>query len=620
MRFWLCAFGMLTAAYLMAQTDKTIESPIRRVVIYKDGHCLTEREVIVEADQNPVRIENALNALMGGVWATVRHKTAQIVNLQARIVDEKRMAPPANLAELLFLNDGKRVAVSLMYPASPQPNQSVQTERYEGVLRVFKPSITYEDAYPTADPLPDYVPTPPTRPSFRWDWYYYPPTPPDYVQDRFSRVAQQATFAVETANSLVMFTPAQVKQIEFGEPYVREREVVVKRPMLEISLSGARQGERVPVRLYAIERGIRWIPEYQLVLPTARASEATLILSGVLINELQDLQNVEATVAVGTIQFMMQDHPSPMGLRETFRKLSRWFGEEPPQWYPWYTSAPRVTDVISAGGVGGFVPSAPSMPGMGFEQSSASASNSDTVAFLELPRINLPKNGVTHIQIMQQKLDVDYTHLWVYDLTEMERGTYTSGFYNRRSETTFTTLEDLAYRVAQERRFRNEVYEAMILRNTGNTPWTTAPITVLRGGSPVGQDVLLFTPPGDDAFIYMTPATRMSVACSVQKDREDPSGSFGTRAVDVNRATIRVQNLNEQPVRLMARVRFVGHFKDATREPKRVTAKTVDDTRFWDWYYRNRLQTNPYTEVVWDVEVPPGTSEWQFRYERRDVY
>ncbi|MCX7926125.1 MAG: hypothetical protein N2554_09975, partial [Fimbriimonadales bacterium] len=461
MRCWLCALGVLSVALVWAQVDnKMTPSPIRRVVIYKDGHCLVEREVTVEADRNPVRIENAFNALMGGVWATVRHKTAQLSGLYARLVEEKRTVPPENLAELLLLNEGKPVALTVMYPATPAPNQPVQTERYEGVLRVFKPNLSYEDAYPTAEPPPDYTPQPTTRPPSRWDWYYYQTTPPDYVQDKFSRTAQQATFAVETANGLAMFTPAQVKHIEFREPPVRQREVAAKRPVLELTLSGAGRGERVPVRLYSLEKGIRWIPEYQLVLPTARASEATLTLSGVILNELQDLNEVEAAVAIGSIQFMMHEQPSPLGLREAFRKLSRWFGEEPSQATYWYASPRSVAEIVGAGGfVGAAVPNA---PGMGIEQRGASSADSESIAFLSLPRLNLPKGGAARVEIAQQKLSVEHTHLWVHDLSEQERRGYDPWSSSRRQP--FTTLEDLAYRMAQERRFRGEVYEALILR------------------------------------------------------------------------------------------------------------------------------------------------------------
>ncbi|MCX7924489.1 MAG: hypothetical protein N2554_01615, partial [Fimbriimonadales bacterium] len=129
---------------------------------------------------------------------------------------------------------------------------------------------------------------------------------------------------------------------------------------------------------------------------------------------------------------------------------------------------------------------------------------------------------------------------------------------------------------------------------------------------------LLFTPPGDDSFVFITPAPRLSVSCTVDQEREQHT-NFGARWTTTHRATIRVQNLNEQPMRLTVRLRFIGHYKGATREPKRLTAKTIEDAQFWDWYYRNRLYLNPYTEIVWDVEVPPGASEWQFRFERRGV-
>ncbi|MCS7300897.1 MAG: hypothetical protein NZ556_05010, partial [Fimbriimonadales bacterium] len=304
--------------------------------------------------------------------------------------------------------------------------------------------------------------------------------------------------------------------------------------------------------------------------------------------------------------------------REAFRKLSRWFGEEATPMYYWYGAPPRITDVISRGGFGGAV--APSAPGMGFEQRSASPQSTDTIAFLNLPRLTLPKGGVARIEIAQQKLSVEHAYLWIHDLSERERNAYTS-WSAQRDRQRFTTLEELAYSVAQERLFRNEVYEAVILRNTGSTPWTTAPVTILRDNMPVGQDILLFTPPGEEAFVFITPAPRLGVVCTVEADTsQQASLGLGYTSQSPQRVTVRVQNLNEQPVRLVARVRFVGHYKDATREPKRILAKTATDPGFWHWYYGNRLQQNPYTELVWDVEAPPGVSEWQFRYERKALY
>ncbi len=614
MRFGLCLMGMLSCAMLWTQSLP----PVQRIVIYKDGHCLTEREIVVDADKNPLLVENAFNALLGGVWATTRHKTAQLESLTARLVEETRTLAPASLAELLMLNEGKRIAVTV--DLTTGANSSPRIDRYTGVLRVFKPNLLYTDAFPTAEPPPDYTPFPENPVATdRWGYAVYtkPPAPSDYAQDRFSRAAKQATFAIETENRLTLFDPQQVREIEFLETPVRERTITVKRPVLELRVTGAGRGERVPVQLVGIEKGVRWFPEYQLVLPSARAAEATLKLGGVIRNELEDLHAVEASVAVGTFQFMMKDQPSPLNQRDAFRTLSSWFGgqRQPQTW--WYAPSPRFSEWLVGGGYGGFggfggaMPSAPSgSPGMGFEQHTREPAPAETLTFFKLPqRITLPKDSAIRVDIAQQKVSVEHVHLWMQDLNEREWRNYV------RYETVDTralTIDDIAYLLAQERRFRREVYEAILLRNTGNTPWTTAPITVLRGDTTVGQDVLLYTPPDDEAVVFLTPTSKIGVSCVVEPEPKSDFTWTGYR--NLQRATIQVTNLNEHPVRLMVRLRFLGRYEDATRKPVRVVAKSVGDERFWQWYYSYQLRTHPYTEITWDVEVPPGASEWQMRF------
>ncbi|GBC93058.1 hypothetical protein HRbin15_01544 [bacterium HR15] len=627
MRTWLCTLIVLNLFSLHAQEkpqQKSIEQvPIRRIIIYKDGHCLTEREVKVNPTENPLRIVNATNALLGGVWAVSRHKTISLSGLYARMVDEKRSLAPANLAELLMLNEGKRVRLTLMFPNPSEQEKTVQTEQYEGTLRVFKPSLRYEDAYPTADAPPEYTP-PPTTPIRRPDNYYpysfyYPQhTPqqtPDYVQDLFSRTAAQANFAIETDRRMVFFNPAQVKQIEFLETPALEREVIVKRPVLELTLSGGRSREQVPVTLYSLEKGVRWIPEYLLFLPTEHASEGELVLAGTIINELEDLHQVDAAVVVGFTQFMMEQLPSPLSLRETFRRFSRWFEDDLFETPRYMYAAPRVADFLGFGGFsaseGAVAPSIPS--GMGLEIQSAGNNTGEPIALLRLPKLTLPKNSSVRVELSRQKLPVERTFLWTHDMSKSE---YQDSYYYSRRQQNPTTLEDLAFQIARERRFSNEVYEALALKNTTDTPWTISPIVVLRDDAPLTQDMMLFTPPGEEAYIPITLATRLSISCMVQQESDQPQSGFDGRS-SMQRALIRVHNFYETPARLTVRIRFVGHFKEASQTPSRVSSKTIRDMLSLGWYERQLLRLNPYTELVWKVEVPPGTSEWWFRYERR---
>lgn len=613
MRSLLCVLALAMSVPLWSQSKPIEEAPVRRVVIYKDGHCLTEREVIVDPTENPVQIVNSLNALLGGVWAVSRHKTIALKGLSTRILDETRTVAPSNLAELLLLNDGKRVSLTLMFPAPGEEHKPVQIETYEGILRAFKPSLRYEDAYPTEDTPPEYFPTPMPRPSRR-DWYYWQwqntQKPVDYVQDLFSRTASQANFALETSAGMVFFTPPQIKQIEFLEPAVRERTITVKRPVLELTLSEGRRGEKVPVSIYSLEKGIRWYPEYQLNLSSPRASEGELILGATIINELADLKDADAALALGFIQFLMHDQPSPLSLRDEFRRLSNWFETEPNDSWRYFYGAPRVSDFVGAGGFGGFA--APSTPGMGLETLGIPVPANDSIAFLSTPKLTLPRNSSTRVELSRQKLAIDHTFLWMHDIS----GSQQTGFYsyNQRSGQPLT-IDEIAYRIARERRFSGEVYEAIILKNTQNTPWTTAPILVTRNGMPVTQDVLLFTPPGEEAFIYITPATKVRVACTF---KEEPDNSSGFRSSWVRRwrGVVQFQNDYDTPVRLMVRLRFLGRFEEASRKPTRILVKSTERSAQQGWYSPDRLPENPTTELIWDVEVPPGSGEWSFLYTR----
>lgn len=78
---------------------------------------------------------------------------------------------------------------------------------------------------------------------------------------------------------------------------------------------------------------------------------------------------------------------------------------------------------------------------------------------------------------------------------------------------------------------------------------------------------------------------------------------------------VQFQNDYDTPVRLMVRLRFLGRFEEASRKPARILVKSPRSSPQQSWY-PDRLPENPITELVWDVEVPPGSGEWSFLYTR----
>jgi hypothetical protein len=101
--------------------------------------------------------------------------------------------------------------MELMFPA-PQPdsNQPIQTEQHSGKLRVFKPAISYKDAYPTHDPPPPYSPQPICNAAPAQGLVLLvlllvramdSSLAPDYVQDEWSRMASQCSFALRNRHA-----------------------------------------------------------------------------------------------------------------------------------------------------------------------------------------------------------------------------------------------------------------------------------------------------------------------------------------------------------------------------------------------------------------------------------
>lgn len=602
MRLWLCALTLWSGVAYGAQDDAIHDAPIRRIIIYKDGHCFTERALTLQNPTTTLFLSSLPNAVSGTVWASVE-RGGTVKSLQARWLDWTRSIPVQTVAELLMLNDGKRVEIEVAAPSDS--GETPRTRLYAGTLRVFKPELRYRDAYPTADEPPQFTPPKPEEPDPRaWGYYRVPAEPTDFVQDEWSRAAAKASFAVEGEEGMLFFKPEQVVRLQFLDEAQRTRTVTMRRPVMEVALEGARRGAEVKV--YAVERGVRWTPEYQLLLPSGDSREATLVLNASVLNELDDLKGVQAAVVVGAPQFMLESVPSPMNLRDTFRKLSRWFQEDETARAVGFGGAPSAA-LRAVPEDSGAQPRRNEQP--------ASPGAYEPVTLLALPTLNAPKGAATRVEIARQKVAAERVCVWVRDLDLREPPSWYSPFWGAPQTASFRTLEDIAYRTAQARRFREEVQEAFLLRNTGDFAWTTGAALILRDGAPLGQDILFRTEPGEEAYLVTGPAHGISVAVSGYEPQmikvvgmEQPK----------QRVVVRVQNQRKEPTRVIVRMRFLGELVDASRPPTRTVVKTHTFPDWnWYWHYTVEARDNPRTELVWDFVAPPGVSEWEYYYTRR---
>ncbi len=233
----------------------------------------------------------------------------------------------------------------------------------------------------------------------------------------------------------------------------------------------------------------------------------------------------------------------------------------------------------------------------------------------------MPKGSTAHYTILEQRIPYERVCFWSLDLTEQDR--YDRWYrYSSWGSRRFRTFEDVAYELMRRRNLWGEVQDAILLKNQGDIAWTTAPIVVMQKNTAISQDMLLFTPPGEEAVVLLGPAPQIYLShtvAEIERGKDKSQQEFGQSRwrIAEYEGVIQVTNERSEPARLMVRIRFVGHYQEATRQPLRISPKTAPSEEFWSWYYTNRLYLNPYAEVVWDVVVPPGTTEWRYLYERR---
>jgi hypothetical protein len=91
--YWLTLCGSLLMALATPSDTNTVsDAPIRRVVVYKDGHCFTQREFAVNSAT--ATLAELPHAVLGAVWAYSRDPKVQVAQLRASWLEQRRWSRP----------------------------------------------------------------------------------------------------------------------------------------------------------------------------------------------------------------------------------------------------------------------------------------------------------------------------------------------------------------------------------------------------------------------------------------------------------------------------------------------------------------------------------------------
>jgi hypothetical protein len=164
-------------------------------------------------------------------------------------------------------------------------------------------------------------------------------------------------------------------------------------------------------------------------------------------------------------------------------------------------------------------------------------------------------------------------------------------------------LDERGYRHNELPKPEDLVWHVLRLKNTGQTPWTTAPALALNDALPVAQDTLNYTPPGGQSTLKLTVSTDVRAE---QSQIETARRQLNIANYNFDEVTVagklRLTNWKNKEIAMLVRKSLVG---EVLESPDGKVSKVA----------RNLTAVNSTSEIAWEFKLAAGQSrELTYQY------
>lgn len=569
-----CLTLLATAA--LAQTENPL--PVREVTVFKDGHAFINRQGQVRTTNGGAVLLNDLpNPVMGTFWPYSAQNGVILKSVTARLQSIPLERAAVSPLDYLRANIGNSVVI--------RRNGTPTQDAIRGTVVSVLPEPWLPD---TTQPILNSQPTP-YNPGFR-------PGNGGFLSEGF-------TVLIRTEEGLFPIPVAQISSISLPPNGKTRLTDTVQRNELALDLTGAPSGQPVEVGLMYLQRGIRWIPNYKVSLDGKGTAQVQF--QATLINDLIDLDKSLINLVVGVPTFLFQDNPDPIGLQDTFARLSRYFG-------PDSNTGRNLSNAIMGQGGGGFAGPGMGM-GIGLDLSQQPPAPVVTDAERNEDLYLFPIRGITLKKGSRMTLPVVDFALKYEDI------------YTLELLPTPVSVPDVDNNPELARLFgQPKVQKQIRLKNSSSYPLTTAPALLLNGKSILAQGMMRYTPQNATSDLPLT------VGVNVVARREDKETKRTRQAVRINNTdftevevsgSISITNYDKTPIPLEVTRYVLGTVLNTSAGGKVAALDPVSEldnvipqnTR---GFYRN-VPYNGIGRVTWRVTVAPGqtirlTYDWKY--------
>jgi len=575
----LCLMMLLFSAVAARGADDTpglaalARMPVKEVTVFKDGHAFVLHQGELPTDSTGNVLMDYLPApVLGTFWPYVAAKDVKLSGVTAGQRRVKVERTPLSIRELIEANPGAAVTITEAPVAQMTPPVAYQAT----IVGVTERSASELEAVS-------------------------PPNSGELLPQKGDVVLLRT----EAGTKAVSLT--RVLDVTFKDPPRNAWGNVEFRNLLTTHLDWGKRkpAKQVEMELMYLQRGIRWIPQYQIRIDGK--GQATIRLQATLLNELTDLNDVTCHLVVGVPTFQFKDTVDPIALQQNLAQLSQYFREADPTAGQYQmlsnalmTQAPRMSEYRAR----------EARPADLGPEVGGTADNVEDLHIFTVRHLTLKKGQRMVVPVTE--FTVPYKDVFVLELPFAPPPEVARRWNNQQQG-------EIARLLATPK-----VMHKIRLENKSDNPFTTAPALIVRDDRVLGQGLMTYTSKGGSVDLPVTAAVDIRVKKTDNELKRTPNALNwdGNNYAKIELAgTIALTNYRKQPVDLEVTRHVLGNVTEASQNGTVEMVNVFEDASFapagghgyphwwgwWDWpYWWNRL--NGVGRITWKPTLEPGKS------------
>ncbi|MGE4159629.1 MAG: hypothetical protein AB7F75_11110 [Planctomycetota bacterium] len=557
--------------------------PVREVTMFKDGHAYVVQEGERSVVDGRIVLDDLPSAILGTFWPYARQDglTLESVSSGRLRLNVERTA--LEIHEFILANPGAEVIIT----EGPSGGSAQPRPPFAGTL-IGIPERTIEELELT-NPTPGMGGDPEPLPQ----------------RSRYVKV--------RTQEGVRLIPMDRIEQITFKNDPVVKLTREEYRTQMTYRLQGAESGGTARVGHASLQRGLRWIPSYKLVLDGKGKARAQL--RATLSNDLADLSDVKVNLVVGIPHFAFEGIIDPIArqqvLQENFRQVSGYMNNSS-QLLNYAGNNRLMSQQIADDFSTQRDSSAPHLAG---------AADAEDLHMFTLDHITLRRGETMTVEVTS--FDIEYQDIYKLDLplAPPDEILLSGGQQCHREMVSLLN--------------NPKVKHVLRIKNTSEHPLTTAPCMNMLEDKILSQGQMTYTAAGNTCDLELAETVRVRAAVKDIEVERIPNATQWqgeTYGLIKNQGRVMLANDSKQNVTLEI-TRFVpgdatsaehGLKESASSEGVSIEKLGVFSRKLPEWCERVSWphwwnHFNPRSQVIWRITLDPGTEtelrlNWQHHW------